>query len=161
MKMSKEDFTWKRIQTPIIAVAALLLVSMLACNMCHTIVPKGDSADVIKFTDRYQFMIFSFTTFALCVVTIGYFKQRIIQMRLCILNSIMLFFYQIWILFEFFLKKYEGVSLHDEYTLTVAALFPIIAIILLLVAAKFIGQDEIRFTVANAMAQRKGGKKSR
>ncbi len=159
--MTKEDFTWKRIQTVFIVIAAGLLVSMLACNMCHTIIPKGDDADVIKFTDRYQFMVFSFTTFALCTVIIGYYKQRIIQMRLCILNSIMLFFYQLWILFEFFLKKYDGVSLHDEYALTVAAVFPAIAIILLLVAAKFIGQDEIRFTVANAMAQRKGSGKAK
>lgn len=154
--MAKEDFSWKRIQTAFIAAAGLLLLSMLACDMCFAMVPKEGAADVlerftIKFTERYQFMIFSFTTFALTIVTIGYWKQRIIQMRLCILNSIMLFFYQIWILVEFF-------KLHKVFTFTVASVFPAIAIILLIIAMRFIGRDEIRFTVANAMAQKKGRK---
>lgn len=154
--MAKEDFSWKRIQTVFIAVAGLLLLSMLACDMCYAMVPKEGAPGVlerftIKFTERYQFLIFSFTTFALTIVTIGYWKQRIMQMRLCILNSIMLFFYQIWILVEFF-------KLHEVFTFTVASVFPAISIILLLIAMRFIGRDEIRFTVANAMAQKKGKK---
>lgn len=158
--MAKEDFSWKRIQTLIIGIAAALLVSMLAMDMCYTMVPKAGAAGVmerfsIQFTERYQFMIFSFTTFALCIVTIGYYKQRIIQMRLCILNSIMLLFYQLWILGEFFFRSFNGVAMRHEFTLGIASLFPIIAIILLLVAARFIGRDEIRFTVANAMAAKR------
>ena len=158
--MAKEDFSWKRIQTLIIGIAAALLVSMLAMDMCYTMVPKAGAAGVmerfsIQFTERYQFMIFSFTTFALCIVAIGYYKQRIIQMRLCILNSIMLLFYQLWILGEFFFRSFNGVAMRQEFTLGIASLFPIIAIILLLVAARFIGRDEIRFTVANAMAAKR------
>ena len=155
--MAKEDFSWKRIQTVFIAVAGLLLLSMLACDMCFAMVPKEGAAPgvlerfTIKFTERYQFMIFSFTTFALTIITIGYWKQRIIQMRLCILNSLMLFFYQIWILVEFF-------KLRQVFTFTVASIFPAISLILLLIAMRFIGRDEIRFTVANAMAQGKGRK---
>ena len=146
----------------LIGAAAALLVSMLAMDMCYTLVPKSGGVMErfsIKFTERYQFMVFVFTTFALCIVTIGYYKQRIMQMRLCILNSIMLLFFQIWILGEFFFRKTAGVAMHDEFSLGIASLFPAIAIILLLVAAKFIGQDEINFTVANAMANRKGRKK--
>ena len=45
--------------------------------------------------------------------------------------------------------------MRQEFTLGIASLFPAIAIILLLVAARFIGRDEIRFTVANAMAAKR------
>ncbi len=157
--MAKEDFSWKRIQTFIIAAAGVLLLAMLACDLCYAMVPKEGAAGemerfTIRFTERYQFIVFSLTTFALTVITIGYWKQRILQMRLCILNSILLFFYQTWIIVEFF-------RLHKVFTFTVASVFPAIAIILLLIAARFIGRDEIRFTVANAMANRKGNSKRR
>ena len=73
------------------------------------------------------------------------------QIRLCILNSILLLFYQIWLVAAFF-------QLREAFTFTVASLFPLISIILLLTAATFIWKDELKFMVANAMAQGKGAK---
>ena len=152
--MADKYFTWKRIQTLLIAIAGGLLLSTLFLDMCYADVPSktgGFEHYSIAFRERYQFLIFSFVTFALTIVTIGYYKQRIMQIRLCILNSILLLFYQIWLVVAFF-------QLNEAFTFTVAALFPMIAIILLLTAANFIWKDEVRFMVANAMAQKKGGK---
>ena len=151
--MADKYFTWKRVQTLLIALAGGLLLSLLFLDMCYADVPSetvpgATDHFTIKFHERYQFMIFSFVTFALTIVTIGYYKQRIMQIRLCILNSILLLFYQIWLVIAFF-------RLHEAFTFTVASVFPLIAIILLLIAATFIWKDEMRFMVANAMAQSK------
>ena len=156
--MTDKYFTWKRIQTLFIAIAGGLLFSMLVCDMCYANVPSETLPGAferfaIKFNERYQFLIFSFVTFALTIVTIGYYKQRIMQIRLCILNSILLLFYQIWIFIVFF-------KLHGTFSFTVASLFPLLAIILLLTAASFIWKDEVKFMVANAMAQGKSRRKS-
>lgn len=150
--MTDKYFTWKRIQTLFIAMAGALMLSTLFLEMCRASVPSPEGAPLtIKFHERYQFMIFSFVTFALTVVTIGYYRQRIMQIRLCLLNSILLLFYQIWLTVAFF-------QLKEAFIFTVAAIFPLIAIILLLTAATFIWKDEVRFMVANAMAQKRGGK---
>ncbi|MBO4571455.1 MAG: DUF4293 family protein [Bacteroidales bacterium] len=155
--MADRYFTWKRFQTLLIALAGGLLLSLLFLDMCYADVPSETMPGTtdhysIKFSERYQFLIFSFVTFALTIVTIGYYKQRIMQIRLCILNSLLLLFYQIWLVVAFF-------QLHEAFTFTVASLFPLIALILLLTAATFIWKDEVRFMVANAMAQNNKRKK--
>ena len=155
--MSDKYFTWKRFQTVLIALAGGLMLSTLFLDMCTADVPSAGAQGgfehySIAFRERYQFLIFSFVTFALTIVTIGYYKQRIMQIRLCILNSILLLFYQIWLAAAFF-------RLREAFTFTVASLFPLISMILLLTAATFIWKDELRFMVANAMAQGKGAKK--
>jgi hypothetical protein len=89
----------------------------------------------IKFIDKSQFLIFTFTTFALSVITIAYFKVRMMQIRLCIMNSLLLLGFQIWIVVEYF-------KLNSVYTFTISSIFPVISIILLLLSIKYIGRDE-------------------
>jgi len=89
----------------------------------------------IKFIDKSQFLIFIFTNFALSVITIAYFKVRMMQIRLCIMNSLLLLGFQIWIVVEYF-------KLNSVYTFTIFSIFPVISIILLLLAIKYIGRDE-------------------
>ena len=72
--------------------------------MCYVMVSDaGDTAGelsrfAIKFVNRSQFIIFTFVTMALCVVAIFYYKARILQIRICIINILLLLAYQIWIL---------------------------------------------------------------
>jgi len=89
----------------------------------------------IKFIDKSQFLIFIFTNFALSVITIAYFKVRMMQIRLCIMNSLLLLGFQIWIVVEYF-------KLNSVYTFTIFSIFPVISIILLLLAIRYIGRDE-------------------
>ena len=136
-----------RLQYPLIIAAGLLMLSTLACEMCYGFGEAG-LRESIRFTDRPQFMIFSFVTFSLTIVAAGSSKKRLLQARICLLDAIMLLFYQIWIAVWFF-------RLHQAYTFTVAAVFPLIAAILLGVAISFILRDEARFMASNAAALHK------
>lgn len=132
---------------PLMIAAGLLMLSTLACEMCYGLDEEG-LRESIRFADRSQFMIFSFVTFSLTVVAAASSKKRLLQARICLLDSIMLLFYQIWIAVWFF-------RLHQAYTFTVAAIFPLIAAILLGVAISFILRDEARFMASNAAALHK------
>ncbi len=125
--------SWRRFQTFILVVAAGLILAMFMCDMCFCI--DEGVRYTIKFTERSQFLIFTFVTLMLTCCTVGYYKQRPLQLRLILLNSLLLFAYQVWIIVEFF-------ALKEAYHFTIAALFPLISIILIQIAGHFIRKDE-------------------
>jgi hypothetical protein len=135
-------------------ICAGLLVSMFSADMCYVMVPE--SADpgaeltrfAIKFVNRSQFIIFTFVTMALCVIAIFYYKARILQIRICIINILLLTAYQIWILVYFFEFK-------RIYTFTVPAIFPTVCVILLLLAIRYIWRDESEVIAYNIIRKNK------
>lgn len=76
----------------------------------------------------------------LALVTIFLFKKRILQIRLCVFNAIlMLGFYG---LFAFFIWVMEGKFTDIALNVKIALSFPIIALILNYLAIRNIGADE-------------------
>ena len=132
---------WQRFQTLLLLICAGLLISMFSVDMCYTMVSDAGNNSgeltryAIKFVNRSQFIIFTFVTMALSVIAIFYYKARILQIRICIINILLLIAYQIWILVYYFQFK-------SVYTFTVATLFPLVCIILLLLAIRYIWRDE-------------------
>lgn len=145
---------WQRFQTLLLLVCAGLLVSMFSADMCYVMVSDaGDTPGeltryAIKFVNRSQFIIFTFVTMALCVIAIFYYKARILQIRICIINILLLLAYQIWILVYFFEFK-------KIYTFTVPALFPFVCIVLLLIAIRYIWRDESEVIAYNIIRKNK------
>ena len=125
--------SWRRFQTFILVFAAGLLLAMFMCDMCWCL--DDGARYAIRFTERSQFLIFTFVTFMLTCFTVGYYKQRPLQLRLCLLNSLLLVAYQVWIIVEFF-------ALKEVFRFTIASLFPLFAIILIAIAAHYIRKDE-------------------
>ena len=132
---------WQRFQTLLLLICAGLLVSMFSADMCYVMVPDaGDTTGeltrfAIKFVNRSHFIIFTFVTMALCIIAIFYYKARLLQIRICIINILLLLAYQIWILVYFFEFK-------KIYTFTGPSLFPFACIVLLLIAIRYIWRDE-------------------
>lgn len=139
---------WKRIQTLLIFITTALLFCMFWMDMCKTTDPETGARFSIGFYERSQFLIFTFTTFMLSIFAIFHYNKRLTQIRICLLNSIMLFAYQLWILVEFFLIRFDGITLSSQYTLGIASIFPVICIILNLIAIRYIGKDEIYYAVS-------------
>lgn len=145
---------WQRFQTLLLLICAGLLVSMFSADMCYVMVPE--TADpgaeltrfAIKFVNRSQFIIFTFVTMALSVIAIFYYKARILQIRICIINILLLIAYQIWILVYFFEFK-------RIYTFTIPAIFPILCVILLLIAIRYIWRDESEVIAYNIIRKNK------
>jgi len=145
---------WQRFQTLLLLICAGLLISMFGADMCYVMVPEaGDGSGeltryAIKFVNRSQFIIFTFVTLALSVAAIFYYKARILQIRICIIDILLLAAYQIWILVSYF-------QLKSVYTFTVATLFPFVCIVLLLLAIRYIWRDESEVIAYNIIRKNK------
>lgn len=148
---------WKRIQTLLLSIVSLLLLQMFWMDMGHTTDPQTLTRYTICFYERSQFLLMTLVTFMLSVTTIFYYNKRLMQIRLCLLNSIILFAYQIWILVEFFLVKHLGTTLASQFTLSIASVFPAICIVLLLLSIRYIGKDEIYYAFTSTGAEDKNG----
>jgi len=131
---------WKKFQTWIIIVVALLTLSMFGLDMCSTLVPETGEYFGIKFIDNSRFLIFTFVVFMVTAITFFHYDKRLMQIRLCILNSLLLLGYQIWIAVAF-IKIHK---LYGFYKLSPGAIIPIICIILLMIAARMILKDEAK-----------------
>ena len=129
---------WKKLQTWIIVAVAALTLCMFGLEMCYTVVPETGEHFAIKFTDNARFMVYTFVVFMVTVIMFFHYDKRLMQIRLCILNSLLLLGYQLWILVAFF--KIHAAD--PGFALSIGSLIPLICIILLMVAARLILKDE-------------------
>mgnify|MGYP003479241921 CR=1 FL=1 len=140
---------WLRFQTLLLAVCALLLSTLWWTDMCVAVDSFAADGSVnlvsIKFSDYLPFLILSIVCFSLSVGTIAYYSHRIIQIRLCIMNMLILSAYQIWMIIEFF-------KLKVAYTFKLPLLFPLVCVILLVLAIKYIWRDEANMILDGAIA---------
>lgn len=146
---------WQRFQTLLLIICALLIASLWWTDMCVAVDSFAEDGtpllETIKFTDYLPFLIMSIVCFSLTISAICYFSHRIIQIRLCIMQLLIQIGFQAWIVFEFF-------KLKVAYAFKIPALFPLVCIILLLLAIKYIWRDEAMM-IANGYIVR--GKKNR
>ncbi|MCF0164142.1 MAG: DUF4293 family protein [Bacteroidales bacterium] len=143
---------WRRFQTLLLVIVAGLLLTHFWVDFCYTMVNEEGASEPVKysirFVDRSQFLIFTLTTFMIAVTTIAYSKARLMQIRLCIMNMLLLLGYQIWIVVEFF-------KLKQAFTFTIASLFPFACIVLLLLAVRYIWRDEATAIAAGILVKNK------
>ena len=159
-----------RIQSLFLTIAAGLLVSMFFAPMIRFV---GDSATTIPFIAIANFKGFTLTTIfqivcaVLSVVTLASFKNRIRQIRLCNLNTLILIGYQI-ILAIYFLQRNNpekplGLLLAntgESPIFTISCLFPICAAILTFIAMRYIARDEAMVIASTRLRSGKRGHRS-
>lgn len=125
--------TWPRMQNVLLGISAFLILTLLWSEMCYGVDAEG-MRYTIKFTEHIQFLIFTIITAALSVAAIAYRKQYILQVRVCIINMLILLGYQLWLLVAFF-------QLKSAYTFTIYTLFPFVCIVLHFLAIRYIWRD--------------------
>ena len=75
-------------------------------------------------------------------------------MFLAITNAILLLGFQIWIFVDFFTTKLpSGLKMSTVYTLSIGAIFPLLAIILLVLAVRFAANEGTAQRIARAFAR--------
>lgn len=119
----------QRIQTLFLLAATGLLFSLFFTKMAYF------TTGAIKYTNIPTLLIMLIVTFALSFITIFLYRHRLLQIRLCILNSLIMIGFQGWILWMFFNKE-------SESAFSITAVFPIIAAILTFTAMRYIARDE-------------------
>lgn len=125
--------TWPRMQNVLLGISAFLILTLLWSEMCYGVDAEG-MRYTIKFTEHIQFLIFTIITAALSVAAIAYRKQYILQVRVCIINMLILLGYQLWLLVAFF-------QLKSAYTFTIYTLFPFVCIVLHFLAIRYCWRD--------------------
>ena len=132
---------WQRIQTIYLALATGLLAAMFFCN----------KADDVSFISYYPYLILLIVVVLLNLLALTGYKHRIFQMRTAILSAIITVALQAWIAVDF-------MATHSERIFPVAAIFPIVAVILDVLAARAIFSDELMVRSAGRL---RGPKKKR
>ena len=152
-----------RIQSLFLTIAAGLLVSMFFAPMIRFV---GEDT-VIRFVEVAAFKGFTLTTIfqlvcaVLSIVTLVSFKNRIRQIRLCNLNTLILIAYQIILAVYFFQRD---TKLGEDALFTVPCLFPICAAILTailtFIAMRYIARDEAMVIASTRLRSGKRGHRS-
>jgi len=145
---------WKKPHNWLIAAAALLIIVMLGMDVCHAVNPETGVHYAIRFKDRLIYIIFIVLSFIISDVTLLSAKQPFYQVFLAITNAILLLGFQIWIFVDFFTTKLpSGLRLSSVYSLSIGALFPLIAIILLVLSVRLAANEGTAQRIAKAFNQ--------
>ncbi len=98
----------------------------------------GESAVKIESVMPVWFLVI--VTGALSLVTIFFYKRRIMQIRICIFNLLLLIgFYALFLFYFFHLRS----NLDVTFSLRITVVFPAIALIMVFLATRGIRKDEM------------------
>lgn len=144
---------WQRLQTLYLAIAMGLIVAMLFSNCAYVLDAEGVE-EGIKFVEKTPYLIFLIMLATAGVFSLSTFKWRILQMRVAMLQAILLVAFQTWIVVDF-------ISLKGALIFSIPSVFPAVASILTLLGVKNIMLDEAMVQSAYRIrsANRKRSKK--
>ena len=146
---------WKKPHNWLIAAAALLVIALLGMDVCHAVNPETGVHYAVAFKDRLIYILFIVLSFIISDVTLLSAKKPFYQVFLAIVNAIVLLGFQIWILVEFFTTKLpSGLKMSSVYSLSIGAVFPLVAIILLVLAVKRAADEGTAQRIAAAFEKR-------
>ena len=117
---------WQRVQTLYLLLATGLVVALLFSTKA------GD----IPYTEYWPYAVLIILTSFLQVMALTTYKHRIFQMRTASLSAIILLGLQIWLVVDF-------IKTHNDPMFHVTAIFPVVATILDILAARSILADEL------------------
>ena len=133
---------WQRVQTLYLFLATALIAALFFCHKA------GD----VFYTDYWPYLVLLIVVAFLNVTSLTTYKHRIFQMRTATLSAIILLGLQIWLVVDF-------IKTHNNPVFTVTAVFPIVAMILNLLAARGILADELLVRNSNRLRAAKRNKK--
>lgn len=148
-KLKSTENMIQRIQTLFLLIVAGLLISLFYSNLFYTV------DFTVRYTEYTPFLVLNIGALAINVFTIMIYKYRVFQIRLCIINIIVLLCYQIWIAYFFFTKD-EGTAF------SISAVFPLVCLILTFLALRYIARDEAMVRSAYQLRKiKRGGKRGK
>ena len=142
---------WQRIQTLYLAVATALLISMFFCKFATILGPDGVEIS-IKYVEKVPYLVLLAVALAGNMFSLFAFKIRIPQMRVATVAALILLAFQIWIIVDV-------VRGWNEMVFSVTALFPLVAMVLDILAARNIMLDEAMVQSASRLRASKRRRK--
>ena len=129
---------WQRIQTLYLALATALIVALFFC----------DKAEGVAFTNYLPYTILLVISGLLHLLALTTWKFRVFQVRTAVLAALITLGLQIWLVVDF-------VVTGNDPLFHVPALFPIVAVILDVMAARGIWADELMVRSASRLRSSK------
>ena len=117
---------WQRAQTLYLAIATALIAAMFFC----------DKADGISFTSYWPYLALLVVITLLNILALTTWKFRVFQVRTTVLSALITLALQAWLVVDFIVTG-------NDPLFHVPALFPIVAVILDIMAARGIWADEL------------------
>ena len=127
---------WQRIQTLYLAIATGLIVSMFFTLKAVVPAADGGFAESYRYVSYRPYLVLLIVITVLDVLALTGWKFRIFQMRTAILAALVTLALQAWLAVDYFTAA-EGVVF--RFT----AVFPLVAVILDLLAARKIYADQL------------------
>lgn len=136
---------WQRLQTLYIIISTGLTAALFFCNKA------GD----YSYISYIPYLILLIIITLLNLIELSAFKFRVFQMRTCILNAIITLALQIWLAVDYF-------TADKSLVFSFTAIFPLLCVILDVLAARNILADEMMVRSASRLrASRRDRKKNR
>ncbi len=139
----------QRIQTLFLVIGAGLLIAMLCTPMATIVGVEGADGRIGYFDYISAFTLIILSLILQIIAILGY-KQRVRQMRLCILNALVLLGLQIYLVVIYFSPAKD-----DSILFTITTIFPVCALILDLIAARYIARDEALVMASSRLRSKK------
>ena len=127
---------WQRIQTLYLALATALIIAMFF--LPKAVVPGADGTDAqtFRFVTYIPYLILLVVIALLDLLALTGWKHRVFQMRTAILAALVTLALQAWLVVDY-------LSNSGAMVFRIAAVFPIVAVILNLMAARRIHADQL------------------
>lgn len=127
---------WQRIQTLYLAIATTLMALMFFINKAVIADGNGQIAEEYGFTAYLPYLILIILIVLLDFLALTTFKQRVFQMRTAVLAALLTIALQAWLAVDYF-------TADDILIFRVGTIFPLIAAICDILAAKNIYSDQL------------------
>lgn len=124
---------WQRIQTLYLAIATALMVAMIFS--VKAVMPGADP-EAIKYSAYLPYLILLIIISLLDFLALTSYKFRVFQMRTAVLAAIITLALQVWLVADWFATK-------DVMIFKLTSIFPIICVILDILAARGILSDQM------------------
>lgn len=125
---------WQRIQTLYLAIATILIGSLLFSSVARIVLPDG-GVEKIMYHEKVEYLLFLILLVVIHLTCLFLFKARLTQMRLCVIAALVLLAFQIWLGVDYFRHM-------KEMVFSITAVFPAICMVLDILASRNILLDE-------------------
>ncbi|MBR1406496.1 MAG: DUF4293 family protein [Bacteroidales bacterium] len=131
---------WQRVQTLYLAISTVLIFLLFFLPKAVTL----GSGDEISFISYVPYLILLIITTALNLLALTTWKFRVFQMRTATLTALLTLALQIWLVVDFLATR-------GQVTFKVFAIFPLIAVILDILAIRGIFADQMLVESASSL----------
>ena len=143
---------WQRIQTLYLAIATALIASMFFTLKAVVPGPDGTFLQEFKYTAYVPYLILLIVIVLLDFLALTTWRFRVFQMRTAVLAAIITLALQAWIAVDYF-------SADSSMVFRFTAVFPIVAVIFDLLAARGIASDIMVAESVNHLRTKKKNRK--